>query len=97
MRFQDLVIGMLIVFLLTPGVVFGQALGHIITAVAQGSPMPEESERSLRNGDFFITAIRGARTVGDGINEQTTWTFDFRSDPNTPSFPNGLKLSQLLS
>jgi hypothetical protein len=45
------------------------------------------------NGDFLIEPNPGCTgpatncgSTGDGINDQTTWTFDFTSDPDFASF-----------
>lgn len=64
-----------------------------ITANASGSPTPGTTTwpSTLTNGDFTIGTDDGAlggvaAIVGDGMNEWTTWTFDFSSDPNFSTF-----------
>jgi hypothetical protein len=65
----------------------------VITAVARGNHRPSQiagTERSLPNGDFTIHPNPGTtQTVGDGVNEQTTWIFDFNDDLNYRAFGAG--------
>jgi hypothetical protein len=39
------------------------------------------------DGDFTYDGNPGATPVGDGNDETVTWTFDFTTDPDFPSFP----------
>ncbi|PON14927.1 hypothetical protein C2W62_26465 [Candidatus Entotheonella serta] len=94
MRFQELTRCLLIVVLLMPGVVFGDVTNSVIKAIATGSPTPTPAtapNEPLRNGDFLITPA-SSPMAGDGIDEETTWIFDFRSAPNTSSFPTSVPL-----
>jgi hypothetical protein len=66
-----------------------------IVAEANGSENPEvienaTLEQTVTNGDFTIqrTSEGINTTLGDGIDETTTWTFDFTGDPNFDSFPS---------
>jgi hypothetical protein len=64
------------------------------SAEAIGSPTPDRLrdaslEDTITNGDFVIrrSAEGENTTLGDGIDEQTTWTFDFSEDPDFAIFP----------
>lgn len=61
-----------------------------ITAVATGSssPRPGSIGGTLWNGDFFIQDGAGTTNTGagDGIDESTSWLFDFRTDSDFGSF-----------
>lgn len=69
-----------------------------ITDFASGSSAPTQvsfppAPGSVANGDFTIEPNPGCTGpatncgfTGDGINDQTTWAFDFRSDPDFASF-----------
>jgi hypothetical protein len=64
------------------------------SAEAIGSPTPDRLrdaslEDTITNGDFVIrrSAEGENTTLGDGIDEQTTWTFDFSEDPDFAVFP----------
>lgn len=66
-----------------------------IFAEVTGSEDPEVIENAtptdtITNGDFVIarTSEGNNTTLGDGIDEATTWTFDFSGDPNFDNFPN---------
>jgi hypothetical protein len=66
-----------------------------ITAEATGSAEPDiienaSLEDTVTNGDFTIArTTEGVNAdLGDGIDEQTTWTFDFSEDPNFDNFPS---------
>jgi hypothetical protein len=66
-----------------------------ISAEATGSETPELTENAdlddtVTNGDFTITRIPAGinNTLGDGIDEATTWDFDFNDDPNFDNFPS---------
>jgi hypothetical protein len=65
----------------------GSASAQTITATAVGSETPPivPPDQSEQNGDFRIWAnFPGAPATGDGIDEKTSWTFDFTSDPDYP-------------
>lgn len=61
-----------------------------ITAVATGStsPTPGPIGGTLWNGDFFIQDGSGTTNTGtgDGVDENTSWLFDFRTDPGFGNF-----------
>ena len=66
-----------------------------ITAEATGSAEPDiienaSLEDTVTNGDFTIArTTEGVNAdLGDGIDEQTTWTCDFSEDPNFDNFPS---------
>jgi hypothetical protein len=69
------------------------------SAEAIGSPTPDQLqdaslEDTITNGDFVIRRAEGENTtVGDGIDEQTTWTFDFSEDPDFAVFPTADSLT----
>jgi hypothetical protein len=69
------------------------------SAEAIGSPTPDRLqdaslEDTITNGDFVIRRAEGENTtLGDGIDEQTTWTFDFSEDPDFAVFPTADSLS----
>lgn len=60
-----------------------------VNATATGSPTPPTATEpaTVTNGDFTITGLVPASTVGDGVDEQTTWTFDLSTDPDFTSLP----------
>jgi hypothetical protein len=63
-----------------------------ISAEVSGSATPEQVPNattgdSITNGDFTILAGRDNSTIGDGIDEITTWDFDFSADPQFSNFP----------
>jgi hypothetical protein len=71
-----------------------------MSAEAIGSPTPERLldaslEDTIINGDFVIrqSAEGENTTLGDGIDEQTTWTFDFSEDPDFAVFPTAGSLA----
>ncbi len=70
-----------------------------ISAEAIGSPTPDQLqdaslEDTITNGDFVIGRAEGENTtLGDGIDEQTTWTFDFSEDPDFAVFPTADSLA----
>ena len=56
-----------------------------IEASAHGSRTPPQLKgQNVLNGDFLIGRHRGqgqeAAETGDGVNEETTWTFYFAED-----------------
>lgn len=62
---------------------------------ASGQPGTVPVTQSLQNGDFLIHANPAAgagHVTGDGVDETTTWTFDFT---NHPSYANFLALGPL--
>ena len=69
------------------------------SAEAIGSPTPDQLqdaslEDTITNGDFVIRRAEGENTtLGDGIDEQTTWTFDFSEDPDFAVFPTADSLA----
>ena len=69
------------------------------SAEAIGSPTPDQLqdaslEDTITNGDFVIRRAEGENTtLGDGIDEQTTWTFDFSQDPDFAVFPSADSLA----
>jgi hypothetical protein len=69
------------------------------SAEAIGSPTPGQLqdaslEDTITNGDFVIRRAEGENTtLGDGIDEQTTWTFDFSEDPDFAVFPTADSLT----
>ena len=70
-----------------------------MSADAIGSPTPDRLqdaslEDTITNGDFVIGRAEGENTtLGDGIDEQTTWTFDFSEDPDFAVFPTADSLA----
>ncbi len=74
-----------------------------ITATASGNPIPRIAPfpEQLRNGDFLISPHGGCTAgscpdTGDGIDEDTSWTFDFNGDPSFPFFSPLAPLSSAL-
>ena len=69
------------------------------SAEAIGSPTPDQLrdaslEDTITNWDFVIRRAEGENTtLGDGIDEQTTWTFDFSEDPDFAVFPTADSLA----
>ena len=59
-----------------------------ITATATGDLIPTVGPSPNTNGDFTIVGqgSDGPNTAGNGIDDHTTWTFDFSSDPNFGKF-----------
>lgn len=74
------------------------AIALTITDSVSGSAAPTQvpfppAPGQVVNGDFLIEPNPGCTgpatncgMTGDGINDQTTWTFDFRSDPDYSDF-----------
>lgn len=60
----------------------------VISASAHGSTTPGLVAGSLdeQNGDFLIHANPQAPWTGDGVDEATTWTFDFAQDAGYGAF-----------
>src|SRR5437879_4853042 len=67
------------------------ALTISATAIGSDTPSTAPSNVSVPNVDFLITSNPACTpticTTGDGINENTTWTFDFQRDRKFPAFP----------
>jgi hypothetical protein len=66
-----------------------------IFAEVTGSENPEvipnaSLGQTVNNGGFVIARTSEGinTTLGDGIDETTTWTFDFSGDPNFDNFPS---------
>ena len=59
-----------------------------ITATANGSLVPPTAlfPNAVQNGDFHITGNPMAVDIGEGVDEETRWTFDFNGDPAYPFF-----------
>ncbi len=59
-----------------------------ITATASGSLVPPTATfpNAVQNGDFHITGNPIAVDIGEGVDEETRWTFDFNGDPAYPFF-----------
>ncbi|MBE9116616.1 PEP-CTERM sorting domain-containing protein [Lusitaniella coriacea LEGE 07157] len=53
---------------------------------------PLDGQTSTQNGDFTITRSGGNSTLGNGIDELTTWGFDFTNAPNLNKFLNSGRL-----
>ena len=68
-----------------------------ITAVASGSLTPPTGTfpNAVVNGAFTITGSAGAVAVGEGVDEQTNWTFDFNPDPAFPFFTAALDFNTI--
>lgn len=66
----------------------GKASAITISATATGNPVPGRATYpdTVMNGDFLITGAATARTVGDGVDEFTTWSFDFTDDSSFSEF-----------
>jgi len=77
-----------------------------ITATAKGSQTPEvddppfTTDPIVENEDFTITpdGFDSCHTLplGDGVNEGTSWSFDFKTDPEFQCFPTSLPLASAL-
>jgi Polyglycine hydrolase-like, structural repeat len=67
-----------------------------IVASAEGSQSPVQASHpeTVPNGDFTIEGTTGV--VGDGIDERTTWTFDFSSDADLALFDPARGLSSAM-
>ena len=72
----------------------------VISATAQGSLTPPTTSfpDPLTNGDFSIAPNPGAtdKPVGDGGDEETTWTLDFTTDPGFSDFSTSDPLTSAL-
>ena len=73
-----------------------------ISATASGSPTPpqipvDNSPVTIINGDFTITDSSGFNEIaGNGINESTTWNFNFSNNSNLNLFTPSTQLSSAL-
>lgn len=56
-----------------------EAFGSTTPSIAPG-------DQQVINGDFLIHENLAAPTTGDGVDEATTWTFDFTADANYAAF-----------
>ncbi|XWK88795.1 MAG: PEP-CTERM sorting domain-containing protein [Phormidium sp.] len=72
-----------------------KALAFSIVSEVSGSPTPPIiNGQSLQNGDFLIRPIQDfVLTLGDGIDEHTSWNFDFTNDPNYEVFTGSTDLA----
>lgn len=70
-----------------PSTIFAEATGSENPEVIENASL----EDTITNGDFEIARTSAGinTTLGDGIDETTTWTFDFTGDPNFENFPSG--------
>lgn len=73
-----------------------------IAAAAGGSIEPPLKQSAaegttVKNNDFTIERTRTNNTLGDGIDEATSWTFDFTTDPDFKRFQDTLKKEKLKS
>lgn len=88
--YQTRTLHIVLVLLMSVGLIPKSAFADSITALATGSPTPSTTigpiGTTVRNRDFEITRTGGTETIGDGINEKTTWVFDFAIDPNFSPF-----------
>lgn len=82
-----------IIVILVACLVAEEASSATIVATASGSPSPPTSANPFANGDFFIAGPAGLGDFGDGVDENTTWSFDFSTDPQWATFPAGGVLS----
>ena len=65
-----------------------------IRSLATGSKTPEQAPQgsTLINGDFIIQNWgNNTGPVGDGVDDVTTWVFDFSTDPNYTEFANWMQ------
>ncbi|MBW2740742.1 MAG: C10 family peptidase [Deltaproteobacteria bacterium] len=77
-----------------------------ITATAEGSQTPKvddppfTDDPMVKNGDFTITPDGfdpgHTQSLGDGVNEGTSWRFDFIADPEFQFFSTSLPLASAL-
>jgi hypothetical protein len=67
----------------------------VITATASGSLVPPTGTYPdpVTNGDFTITGNPGAVAIGEGVDEETRWVFDFTADPAYAFFSSALGLT----
>jgi hypothetical protein len=69
-----------------PSTIFAEVTGSESPGVIENASL----EQTVTNGGFTIqrTAEGINTTLGDGIDETTSWTFDFTGDPNFDNFPS---------
>ncbi len=60
-----------------------------VSADAAGSETPSTAVEpaTVTNGDFVIAGLTASSVVGDGLDEQTSWSFDLTTDPDFASLP----------
>jgi hypothetical protein len=75
-------------FLALSSVAPERTMAVTITANVTGSSTPPTAvfPESVTNGDFLLNGNHISTLVGDGIDDVTTWNFDFTKDPNFRSF-----------
>ncbi|MBD2314776.1 PEP-CTERM sorting domain-containing protein [Desertifilum sp. FACHB-1129] len=85
-------------FIVLSSFIPAKALAFSIISEVFGSPTPRNiNGQSLQNGDFLITPIQPHVTwLGDGIDEVTSWSFDFTDHPNYGTFTPSTKLASAL-
>lgn len=57
---------------------------------------PLDGQTSIQNGDFTITRSGANSTLGNGVDELTTWGFDFTNSPNLHKFQGTKPLKSAL-
>lgn len=69
-----------------PSTIFAEATGSEEPEVIENASL----EQTITNEDFTIqrTSEGVNTTLGDGVDESTTWAFDFSGDPNFDNFPS---------
>jgi hypothetical protein len=67
-----------------PPSISAEAVGSLTPNRLRDAPL----EATITNGDFVIRRSEGGAntTLGDGIDEQTSWTLDFSEDPDFAAF-----------
>jgi PEP-CTERM motif len=83
--------------LLLAGAGGAEAESIVASATGSATPTPAPAPGSIVNGDFTISQsgiIDGNSVVGDGINEDTTWTLNF--NPGYASFDTAVPLASAL-
>lgn len=78
-------LGILATGLAVAGTISGSVSGS-------GSPVPDTYPNTVANGGFTIAAS-GPSVVGDGIDDETTWTVDFTGHPGYGTFNTGIPLT----
>ena len=76
----------------------GSAYALSITATASGSPNPDTATHpdTVTNGDFTILGNNTHKLVGNGVDEDTVWDFDFTGDTNFGAFPTNVPLASAM-
>jgi hypothetical protein len=62
------------------------------SVTGSGSPVTDNFPNVVVNGGFTIAATAPS-VVGDGIDDETTWTIDFNGHPNFGSFNTAIPLT----